>query len=469
MKFITHLLSSALKCALLAFALLPSTDLQAQWQPYTPVISDTVGTYDLRIAQGNNQIAWSIAMKYDATPVSYDPFYIDSIYYLKTADGGNTWSGGTIPMGPGPYASNICPVSNNTAWASGIDSNFASYVLRTTDGGATWTRQLEEGFTSATSYIDFVHFWDDQNGIAVGDPAASDTHPDPFYEIYRTSDGGQNWSRVSSDDVPATPPNEYGVGGDYFVTGNHVWFPTFDATVNVWTRLLHSADRGATWTTTFAQTGNLSFADSLHAIGTVFNPPNYVIRYTDDGWVTWTNLPAITGGDLTSIVLIPESYYILAVMRNSIVSGPFRNMLSKDLGQSWTEIGNGAELIDNLQFASPGIGYAGEWQSLEHPTRMYKYAGDPLVGLFSGLELDAQVTLSPNPASDLLQVQIEVAEPAAFVLLLNDMQGQLIERKVLEKTALGNAQFNISQLPAGMYTLTVSSEKGHLTRPVSKQ
>ncbi|MCC6283628.1 MAG: T9SS type A sorting domain-containing protein [Saprospiraceae bacterium] len=303
----------------------------------------------------------------------------------------------------------------------------------------------------------------------MGDPVESDTDPNPFYEIYRTSDGGQNWNRVSSDNIPAPLPFEFGGGGEYFVTGNHVWFPTFDGVNFIWTRVFHSADRGATWTATSPEIGGVSFADSLHAIGTAFNDPDYSIRYTDDGWLTWTDLPAISGGILTSIVLIPESYYILAVLRNSNVSGPFRNLLSKDFGQSWIEIGNGAELIDNMQFASPSIGYAGEWQSLEHPTRMFKYAGNPLVGLFSGLELDAQVTLSPNPASEVLQVQIEVAEPTDFVVLLNDLQGRLIERKTLDQTAQGNARFDISQLPAGMYTLMVSSEKGHLTRTVSKQ
>ena len=126
-------------------------------------------------------------------------------------------------------------------------------------------------------------------------------------------------------------------------------------------------------------------------------------------------------------------------------------------------------MAGNARFASPSIGYAGEWQSTNHHTRMYKYAGDPLVGLFSGLELDAQVTLSPNPASEALQVQIEVAEPTDFVLLLNDLQGRLIERKTLDQTAQGSARFDISRLPAGLYTLTVSCEKGHLTRTVSKK
>lgn len=469
MKSITHLLSSALNCALLACALFLSTSLQAQWQAYTPVISDTVGTYDLRIAPENNQVAWSIAMKYEVGTFYYLPLYLDSIYYTKTADGGNTWSGGTIPMGPAPYASNISPVDGNTAWASGIDSNYTSYILHTDDGGATWTRRLEDGYAGASSYVNYVHFWDTQNGIVIGDPAASDTDTDLFFEIYKTSDGGQNWNRVNSNHIPAPLPDEVGYAGDYYVQGNDIWFPTFHIDMDTfrWLRVFHSSDRGASWTAANEACGFLSFADSLYGIGAALSGSGYVIRYTDDGGETWTNLPSIPGGNITSIVLIPESHYILTVLISNNITGPFRTMLSKNLGQSWTEIGNG-ELVGNAKFASPSIGYGGEWQPTNHLTRMYKYAGDPLVGLFSGLELDAQVTLSPNPASDVLQVQIEVAEPTEFVLLLNDMQGRLIERKVLEKTAAGNVQFSLNHLPAGVYTVTVSSIKGHLTRTVSK-
>ncbi len=179
------------------------------------------------------------------------------------------------------------------------------------------------------------------------------------------------------------------------------------------------------------------------------------------------DLPSIAGGLLISLALIPESRYILAVVSAWSTAGPFRTIISKNLGQTWTEIG-ASEAAGIAIFASPSIGYAGERQSTSHYTRMYKYVGDPLVGLFSGLELDAQVTLSPNPTSDVLRVQIEVAEPAEFVLLLNDMQGRLIERKVLEKTAAGNVQFNLNHLPAGVYFVTVSSIKGHLTRTISK-
>jgi hypothetical protein len=76
--------------------------------------------------------------------------------------------------------------------------------------------------------------------------------------------------------------------------------------------------------------------------------------------------------------------------------------------------------------------------------------------------------VAPNPAADYFDVQIETAEPDEFVLLLHDAQGRLLERRTLGKTDAGRARFDVSQLPAGVYTLTVSSERGYLTQVVSK-
>lgn len=454
---------------LLLLFCLAASSLHAQWQAYTPALPDTVGSFDLRIAQGNDQVAWAVLMKYDVTDNSYFWVAMDSLVFAKTSDGGNTWTGGTIPMGPEPYASNICPINADTAWASGIDLDYVSYIMRTDDGGQTWQRQFEEGYASATSYLNLVHFWDAQNGIAIGDPAESDTDPIPFFEIYKTSDGGENWTRVNSAGIPAALPNEYGYGGDYHVVGDHVWFATLDFSTFEYWRVFHSADRGATWTAANALCGSINFADTLHGVGYYFGNPDYGFRYTDDGGATWTDIPAPDGA-ISSLVLIPQSHYILATARSNNITGPFRTMLSTDLGQTWMEIGGeGTELASNGQFSSPTVGYAGEWQPADHPTRMYKYVGNPLTGLFSGQTLKAEVSLAPNPASDYLRVQIETAEQIEFTLLLNDMQGRLMDRKTIDKTAQGNIQFDLRTLPSGVYTLTVSSGNGYLTKKIVKQ
>lgn len=456
--------------AFLLLSILTATRLQAQWQGYDPAFADTVDAYDLRISSSNPQIAWSLMTKYF---IDEDGFYnwlpMETLRFAKTTDGGQTWSEGAVPAGDAPYPSSISGVDANTAWAAAIDSNYASQIVKTEDGGLTWTRQLENGFSSPTSYVDFIHFWDAQNGIVIGDPASSDTNPDKFWEVYKTSDGGQNWTRVSSDQIPAPTEYEVGYAGDFFVSGDHIWFPAFDYVTNSWTRIYKSDDRGLSWSAVTAYCGVLSFADSLHGIGRAYNNGAFPMRYTADGGNTWSNLPELKVNNLASLALIPESYFLLAVVINDPFVDEARTILSTDLGASWMELGTSQGVPGNAKFASPTLGYAGGWQPYAMTTRMYKYDGNPLVGLFSGVALNADVTLAPNPVSERLQVRVQVAEPAAFTLLLNDAQGKLVERKLLVPSADAQTDFDVHRLPAGTYTLTVSTEKGFLTRKFIKQ
>lgn len=466
MKSTIYKIHSGAMALLILLFTLPAS---AQWQASSPALTDTVGIYDLRVANGNDQVAWGIAMKYEVATDGYQWVAMDSLVFTKTSDGGETWTGGTIPMGGEPYASNICPINADTAWATGIDVDLVSYIMRTGDGGQTWYGQFEDGFSTATSYINFIHFWDAQNGIAMGDPAESDNDPEPFFEIYTTSDGGQNWVRVESDQVPAALPDEYGYGGEYEVVGDHIWFNTFNFSTGAWMRIFKSDDRGATWVASaLGESGRLSFADELHGVYRAYTNPGFAIAYTEDGGVTWDNLPSINAS-LRALEIIPQSYYLIALMVNDNISGPFRTMISTDLGESWVEIGDGSAYAAEMTFSSPTNGYAGEWQPVNHATQMYKYAGDPLTGLFSGVALEAKINLSPNPTADQVQIQIVTAEPVEFMLLLNDTQGRLVGKQRLDKIAGGTTQFDLSKLPAGVYSLTVSSGKGYLTQKIVKQ
>ena len=89
-------------------------------------------------------------------------------------------------------------------------------------------------------------------------------------------------------------------------------------------------------------------------------------------------------------------------------------------------------------------------------------------GLFSGLSLDAEVTVLPNPVADQLHVQIDTKKPSEFVVLLHDAQGRLVARQTLDSTSTGSAQFDMSGLAAGVYTVLVSSKGGYLTRRAVK-
>ncbi|MCB9346173.1 MAG: T9SS type A sorting domain-containing protein [Lewinellaceae bacterium] len=460
-----------MKPLFLFLILIFSFHLHAQWQAYEPALPEPLGVYDLRIAGEDEQVAAAVAMKYAVTANIYNWQSTDQLTFMKTSDGGNTWQSGAILMGVEPYASNICPVNANILWASGTDIDYASWVVRSTDGGQSWERFLEDGFFRATSYVNFVHFWDEQNGIAVGDPAPSPTDPTPFYEIYTTSNGGQNWIRVPSANIPPQQLSEFGVAGRYFVVGDTVWFSTINSANFEGLRLFRSADRGLHWTASASPAVEwFSFADGLYGIGAEHVNSNAVnLRLTTDGGDSWTDLPALQMGRISSLAMVPGSRYILATMRTSNIAPPFKTILSTDLGQSWQEIGDGSELACNAQFASPTVGYAGEWQPANHPTRMYKYAGSPLSGLLSGKQLDAELTVFPNPASDFASVHVKTAQPFDFLLLLNDAQGRLVERQVFPKTDTFSTTLDLQALPSGLYTLTVSTREGAVVRKVLKQ
>ncbi|MCC7505714.1 MAG: T9SS type A sorting domain-containing protein [Saprospiraceae bacterium] len=459
----------AVLCCLFLFL---NTRLDAQWQVFTPPQSDTVGAYDVRMAYDNDQVVWCIAMKYEVTPTAYQWLEAPSLYFTKTDDGGATWTSGAIPMGVAPYASNICPLSGDVAWASGLDEDFVSYILKTTDGGLTWEPYLENAFTDPSAYVDFVHFWDENNGIVVGDPTPSDTEPEPFFEIYRTTDGGATWERVPSANIPPAD-GEFGDGGNYEVHGDHVWFNTLSSTNYLSQRIYHSADRGQTWEA--LETGNQfafwSFSDSLHgvtAFRTVPGQPQVELRYTDDGGDTWSILPTYNSiNPASDYILIPESHYILTARRVSNINGPFYTYVSKDLGVSWQQVSSG-ENVSIFDFSSPSTGYGAEWQPADHLMRMYKYAGDPLSGLLANQPLNAQVSVSPNPTADAVSVSISGEHPERYTVLLNNANGDLIYRQNTDKTVQASLRFELTTLPAGTYTVTVSSPAGHLTKTIVK-
>lgn len=444
----------------------------AQWKAYSPAFTDMVGAFDLRVAEQNDQVAWCVAMKYQVSPTAYTWVPSEHLFFSRTSDGGETWQGGTIPMGVEPYSSNICPINRDTAWATGLDIDFLNYALRTTDGGQTWERKMLTEYVDGASYINFLHFWDDLHGVAMGDPVPSDSDPVPFFEIYTTDDGGETWERVPSADIPLPVNNEYGSSGFYEVRGDYVWFGTIDAVTYNGKRMFRSKDRGKHWEVLEGATNGFnlfSFADTLHGLGAKrLNNPDVSLIYTEDGGDTWVTLPIYESPyPANNYVLVPQSNYILTTRRVNNLTGPFQTMLSKDLGENWIELGE-TENAGKIIFRSPTLGYAGEIQPVDHATRMYKYDGDPLLGLLSGRALELDVNITPNPVVEQFRMHFEAETTSAYRLFLHDANGRLVARQDLAPCSSCQAAFDVSAFPAGAYTLTISNEKGHVTRPLVK-
>jgi hypothetical protein len=298
----------------------------------------------------------------------------------------------------------------------------------------------------------------------MGDPAESDTDPTLHYEIYLTDDGGQNWERVGSQHIPPPLPDEYGFGGVFDVADGYIWFGTDHG------RVYRSKNHGADWevfqTPLFG--AYVSFADSLYGAASISDGTTQYINLTTDGGGTWTDInPNNAIPNLSTMAMVPGSRYIVVVTNENAITGPFRTLISKDLGETWLQIGEGENAAWG-EFLSPSVGYAGELQLPDHPMRLYSYNGDPLSGILSGRTLDAKVSTYPNPTSDFVLVNVEIGMTTDCLLLLNDANGKLVQQEKFAKTEALSATFDLRQLTSGIYSLTIATPKGSLTRKIVK-
>ena len=87
------------------------------------------------------------------------------------------------------------------------------------------------------------------------------------------------------------------------------------------------------------------------------------------------------------------------------------------------------------------------------------------VGIFEVAELDAAMSLFPNPAIDYLNVQIESNFSGQVLANIMDMQGRIITAQSIDLVSGTNSiQFDVNELYAGNYLLRLSSDKKVLTK-----
>ncbi|MDG4862591.1 oxidoreductase, partial [Streptomyces sp. T-3] len=162
---------------------------------------------------------------------------------LRTADGGKSWRNVSPPGAETLEFRDIEAFDGRRAVVLAIGEGEASRVFRTEDGGATWTESFRN--TDPKAFYDCITFFDPRHGLALSDPV------DGKYRILSTSDGGRSWKVLPNAGMPAAQEGEasFAASGQCLVsTGSKdVWLATGGAAR---ARVLHSGDRGLTWTAT---------------------------------------------------------------------------------------------------------------------------------------------------------------------------------------------------------------------------
>jgi len=81
-----------------------------------------------------------------------------------------------------------------------------------------------------------------------------------------------------------------------------------------------------------------------------------------------------------------------------------------------------------------------------------------LTAIEENLEVPVKVTIYPNPASEIVNIQFESATDKEILLYLLDAQGRLVKTDKIEATTIDKA-VNLQDLPAGIYYLRLTKGK----------
>lgn len=284
------------------------------------------GVGQISIGMNDNTALWGLAINDDGT--IYDAF-------TRSVDGGVTWVGGTFDAGNG--LSQLFAFDADVCWAV-FNTGLTQGLYKTEDGGATWVKK--GGVYNAASFANVIHFFDDMNGFAQGDAVGG------YYELYTTTDGGENWTRVPSVDIPAPTTGEFGITGNYYAVGDNIWWGTNKG------RIFRSTDKGFTWAV--SETTLLDGEDPATVTNVMWDEMNGLayksflnlgteeqFNITTDGGVTWTDLWPGGVNFARYIYHVPGTDNTLIGSAGSASDAGMGISISEDGGANWDIIDEG--------------------------------------------------------------------------------------------------------------------------------
>jgi photosystem II stability/assembly factor-like uncharacterized protein len=221
--------------------------------------------------------------------------------YLRTIDGGLTWTPAQVPNAATLDFRAVVAFSEDEVFLMSSGTGDLSRIYHTTDAGKHWELQFTN--TNPKGFFDSMIFWDRTHGIALGDPVPDESGTVKF-ELLLTEDG-RTWHPIPSSQLPPALEGEGAFAASNTCiailsssSDSNLWFATGGSTA----RVFHSPDRGQTWKVfdtpmlqgrDSAGIFSIAFRDPLHGViaGGDYKHPNDDgpnLAFTDDGGKTWT-------------------------------------------------------------------------------------------------------------------------------------------------------------------------------------
>lgn len=188
--------------------------------------------------------------------------------------------------------------------------------------------------------------------------------------------------------------------------------------------------------------------------------------YTMTGNETDGELVTAPVGDLITgqpVELTPRHVYYSSLLYNGLESGYGRDLRFSNSAEPWfylnfpstpLTVGNGTALTF----------YSG-WDGAVVVNRLEL---EPSSSVKPDVLAEAQVAISPNPATDVVRVDVQLEAPSEMVTLtLFDARGQLVKVQTADNILEGQLSMNVQDIPSGMYLMWVRTAEGSAMRKVA--
>ncbi|MBK7223370.1 MAG: T9SS type A sorting domain-containing protein [Saprospiraceae bacterium] len=453
------------------FALFIMSFLQLQGQIWdSKNIDFALPSQGWRIRAVNENVAWTFGFTIEDDSFGSWLFTDSEHTCQRTADGGNTWEESSFkPFEQGAgYICDVEGVSDQLAFLSYFNYNEGPILYKTTDGGTSWT-PVNPG---VDVFLNWVQFYDANNGIAFGDPGA-----DGFFEIAYTSDGGVTWTQIDNNQsIEVSEADEYGVYGDYATSGDYIY------TRSDYDRIFYSSNRGRTWQVAeppSSAAGGLwglvsNDQADLFAVYNIDASNEFIVFKRNATSGEWTDItPSNSSGYVTGMASLPGTRTLLLNKHDDFADDQtFITLAGFEGGSSWLEVSkNQGYRSGFMGFFSAEVGYACEIPaSFDKPTdNVFVYNGTPITGLYNQQALDQNLALFPNPAVDHLNLEMEADDVCDYYIYVYDISGKLLEKKEIFQSSGIHECLSISHLTKGEYTVTISNSVGFLSQKFVKK
>ena len=214
-----------------------------------------------------------------------------------TTNSGKTWQVDTLQInGTTPELRSIKVTPNGHIYV--VNIAHPAVIYTSTNNGANW--QLIYSDSSKNAFFDAINFWNDSDGIILGDAQQNCFH------LAKTSDSGKTWKKIDCNHIPPTLAKENPFAAsntNISVVGKSAWIGTGGESG---ARVFYTHNRGQDWKV--------------------------------------SNTPIVSGKPMTGIFsthFITEKKGVIAGGNWDSVSFPCSNIaISNDKGVTWTPINN---------------------------------------------------------------------------------------------------------------------------------